>query len=59
LKPCGFHPDGDIKAIRNTSLLTEIRNRMIREDNTLKMAICITMYNEEEDLLKKTLKGVF
>lgn len=58
IRPAGFRSNGEMRQIKNTCLLGKIRTRcQIRQRNP-KMAVCITMYNEDESQLMATLAGV-
>jgi len=58
IRPAGFKSSGKMRQIKNSCLLSKIRMRCrIRKSNP-KMAVCITMYNEDEAELIHTLKGV-
>lgn len=57
LRPAGFRPNLRHRQVKNTSMISKIRTRCrIRKENP-KLAVCITMYNEDENELKHTLKG--
>ena len=57
LRPAGFRSSGRHRQIKNTSMISKIRTRCrIRKQNP-KLAVCITMYNEDEDELRRTLRG--
>jgi len=57
LRPAGFRGNGRHRQIKNTSMISKIRTRCrIRKENP-KLAVCITMYNEDETELQTTLKG--
>ena len=58
IRPCGFKINGKNRTIKNTCLLGRMKKlNMLRKTNP-KLAVCITMYNETEDELKTTIKGV-
>lgn len=58
LRPAGFRTDGKFRQIKATSMMAKVRARcMIRKQNP-KMAICVTMYNEDETELRNTLRGL-
>lgn len=57
-RPCGFRKDGSIRKIKDTCLLARMRNLAMLKDRNPKLAVCITMYNEDEKLLMHTLSGV-
>ena len=51
LRPAGFRSNGKHRQIKNTSMISKIRTRCrIRKENP-KLAVCITMYNEDESEL--------
>ena len=57
MRPAGFRPNGKHRQIKNTSMISKIRTRCrIRKENP-KLAVCITMYNEDENELRTTLSG--
>lgn len=48
IRPCGFRFNGKMRKIKNTCLISKIKTRnRIRKTNP-KIAVCITMYNEDE-----------
>ena len=48
LRPAGFRHNGQYRQIKTTSMMSVIQQRCkIRQQNP-KLAVCITMYNEEE-----------
>jgi len=57
-RPCGFRPNGEIRKIKETCLLSRLRKLAILNDSNPKLCVCITMYNETEDELQLTLSGV-
>ena len=58
IRPAGYRSDGKFRQIKGTCLLSKIRTRCrIRQMNP-RMAVCVTMYNEDEQELKNTLEGV-
>ena len=57
-RPCGFRSNGKWRKLKNTCLISKIKNLHSSRGTKLKMAVCITMYNEDLDELKVTLKGV-
>ena len=57
IRPAGFRSNGRHRQIKNTSMMSKIRTRCrIRKENP-KLAVCITMYNEDETELQTTLRG--
>ena len=57
LRPAGFRPNARHRQVKNTCMISKIRTRCrIRKENP-KMAVCITMYNEDENELRHTLRG--
>ena len=59
VRGAGFREDGKPRHIKMTNcLLSDIRRRTKQRGRSPAMAICITMYNEDEKELKATLKGI-
>ena len=59
MRPCGFRKDGKLRKIKDTCLIARMRNINIMKDKSKpKLAVCITMYNENEEELRWTLKGL-
>jgi Chitin synthase len=47
-----------MRKIKNTCLIAKMKTRNRIKSKNPKMAVCITMYNEDEKELKNTLTGV-
>jgi len=58
IRPCVFRSIGKMRKIKNTCLLSKIKTRCRIKGKNPKLAVCITMYNEDEAELKTTLTGV-
>ena len=58
MRPCGFKNDGKNRMIKNTCLLGRMKKLNILRKQNPKLAVCITMYNENEAELKITMQGV-
>lgn len=58
VRATGFRTNGKMRMIKNTCLLSKIKTHCRIRGSDPKMAICITMYNEDEQELKNTLKGL-
>jgi len=58
IRPCGFRRDGRVQKIKDACLMSRIRQLGIKKGVHPKIAVCITMYNEDESELKATLSGV-
>jgi len=58
VRPCGFRNDGSIRKVKDSCLLGRIRQLAMVKNTRPKLAICITMYNEDEGLLQWTLRGI-
>jgi hypothetical protein len=58
VKPAGFRKTGKFRQIKQTCLLSRIKTKCKVRGTPPKMAVCITMYNEKEDELITTLRGV-
>jgi hypothetical protein len=54
--PSGFRPNGKGRKLKNC-MISKIKAKS-KSETSLKVAVCITMYNENEQELKNTLKGV-
>ena len=59
IRPCGFRSNSKMRKIKNTCLISRIKTKCRLRGKNPKMAVCITMYNEDEHELKNTLNGVF
>ena len=58
IRPCGFRANGKMRKIKNTCLLSKIKTKCRLRGSNPKLAVCITMYNEDKQELKDTLTGV-
>jgi hypothetical protein len=58
IRPCGFSDDGVLRQVKDTCLLSRMRQLGILKQQNPRLAVCITMYNETEDELQATLTGV-
>lgn len=58
MRPCGFRKDGQFRKVKDTCLVSRLRNLCILNDVQPKLAVCITMYNEDKSELKTTIEGV-
>lgn len=59
VRGAGFRSDGRARQIKFTQcLLSDIRRRCSQRKRSPALCICITMYNEDEQELKNTLRGV-
>ena len=58
IRGAGFRKNGKMRHIKKTCLLAKIKTRCrIRKKNPA-LAVCITMYNEDSNELKNTLRGL-
>ncbi len=57
-QPYGFKAGGEYVKLSSDSLLSKIRKKHRALATKLKLAVCITMYNEDEQELKDTIEGV-
>lgn len=57
-RPAGFRINGKYRQIKNTCMLAKIRTRCRIRKAPPKLAVCITMYNEDEKELQTTLSGL-
>ena len=57
-RPCGFNTNGTARKVKDSCLISRMRNLAILKDTNPKLAVCITMYNEPIKLLQLTLEGV-
>ena len=57
-RPAGFRSSGKPRKIKTTCLISRVKNKCRMKNMNPKLAVCITMYNEDEDELKRTLSGV-
>ena len=59
IRGAGFREDGEPRQIKMTGcLLSDIRRRCKQRERNPALAVCITMYNEDEVELKNTLRGI-
>ena len=58
IKGAGFRTDGRPRQIKKDTLLAKVRTRCTIRGREPALAVCITMYNEEEVELKSTLRGL-
>mmetsp|Transcript_16094 Transcript_16094/g.27181 ORF Transcript_16094/g.27181 Transcript_16094/m.27181 type:complete len:451 (-) Transcript_16094:1582-2934(-) len=58
MRPLGFTRSGKERAIKKNSHLGVLREYGERTKTNPKLAVCITMYNENEAELKTTMRGV-
>jgi hypothetical protein len=58
VRPCGFRTNGRDRMIKSTCLLARIKKVNMLKKTNPKLAVCITMYNENESELKMTISGV-
>jgi len=58
VRPCGFRTNGTNRMIKSTCLLARMKKLCMLKNATPKLAVCITMYNENEIELKTTISGV-
>jgi hypothetical protein len=58
VRPCGFKTDGKNRMLKNTCLLARMKKLNMIRKRTPKLAVCITMFNEDESELKVTMQGV-
>ena len=47
IRPAGFRPSGKYRQVKNTCLLSKIKTRCRIRGEAPKMAVCITMFNED------------
>ena len=57
VRPAGFRSNGRHRKVKNTSLISKIRTRCRIRKEQPKLAVCITMYNEDESELRTTMRG--
>lgn len=58
VRPCGFRTNGVNRMIKSTCLLARMKKLCMLKKTTPKLAVCITMYNENEVELRTTISGV-
>lgn len=58
IRPAGFRSNGKWRKIKNNCLISKIKTKCRIKNKNPKLAVCITMYNENEEELKRTLTGV-
>ena len=47
IRPCGFRSSGKMRKIKNTCLMAKLKTKNRIRNQNLKLAVCITMYNED------------
>ena len=47
MRPCGFKTDGTARKVKDSCLMSRMRNLAILKDTNPKLAVCVTMYNED------------
>jgi hypothetical protein len=57
-RPCGFRATGKMRTIKSTCLIARMKRHNMLKNMNPKLAICITMYNENENELKTTMTGI-
>ena len=58
LQGFGFKTNGEVRPIDKTSLLADIKARCHIRNRNPAFVVCITMYNEDEIMLKRSLRGL-
>lgn len=58
VRPAGFRKNGVNRQIKSTCMLGRMKKLSMLRNKFPKMAVCITMYNEDESELKTTISGV-
>ena len=58
IRPAGFRKNGVNRQIKSTCMLGRMKKLSMLRNKMPKMAVCITMYNEDESELKTTISGV-
>jgi len=58
IRPCGFRTDGKSRTIKSTCMIARTKRLTMLRESRPKLAVCITMYNENEDELRMTISGV-
>lgn len=58
IRPAGFRTNGTKRQIKTTCMLGRMKKLSMLRNKFPKMAVCITMYNEDESELKTTISGV-
>lgn len=56
--PCGFLKNGQIRPIYGNSLIGRLRRYHHNHGTSPKLMVCITMYNEDVEEFKTTMRGV-
>lgn len=56
--PCGFLKNGQIRPIYGNSLIGRIKRYHQNNGTNPKLMVCITMYNEDEEEFKNSMRGV-
>ena len=58
VRPCGFQLDNKPRKIKGTCLIARMKELCVIKNTLPKMAICITMYNEDESEFMMTMRGI-
>ena len=58
IRPAGFRTSAKYRQVKNTCMISKIKTRCRIRGEPPKMAVCITMYNEDEDELRTSLRGL-
>lgn len=58
IRPCGFRKNGKMRKFKNSTLIAKVKTKCRLRGRNPRLAVCITMYNEDEEELKTTLSGV-
>ena len=58
MRPCGFRSDGTARVIKSTCMVARMKRSNLLDQTHPKLAVCITMYNENETEFKDTISGV-
>lgn len=58
IRPCGFRKNGKMRKIKKSCLIAKMKTACRLRQTNPKLAVCITMYNEDEQELKNTLSGL-
>ena len=58
VRPAGFRANARYRQVKNTCMLSKIKTRCRIRKRPPKLAVCITMYNEDASELQTTLRGL-
>ena len=58
IRPAGFRPNAKYRQIKNTCMISKMKTRCRIRGKPPQLAVCVTMFNEDEEELKTTIRGL-